>query len=69
MFKILLMPIGINLCISSPIISGNIYRVTLTHGLKNHYKYEIKMEKKDSLQCRVDKGRTKSQRDLTLCCT
>lgn len=46
MFKILLMPIGINLCVSSPILSGNIYRVTLTHGLKNHYKYEIKMEKK-----------------------
>lgn len=45
MCKILLIIIGVNMCISSPIFPAKIYSVPLTHGLKNHYKYKIKTEK------------------------
>lgn len=45
MCKILLIVIGVNLYISSPIFPAKIYSVPLTHGLKNHYKYKIKIEK------------------------
>lgn len=68
MCKILLIAIGVNLCISSPILPGKIFSVTLTHGLKNHYKYKNKMEKNDWLQCRVGEGWAESQNNLTFEC-
>lgn len=53
------MIIGINLCIPSPMLSGKIYSVSLIRGIKNHYKYKIKKEKRiitltvELAKCRV----------------